>query len=112
MPSSTPSKSVQSWSLIPRLRYRRGRTRLFTRRRHTRVVRTVDGLLVDRHDGIVTLTIDRPQRKNAITGEMWQGLVEIFDDLATRPDDRVLVITGSGDAFCSGADLTSAANGD
>ena len=72
----------------------------------------VDGLLVERADGIVTLTINRPERKNAITGEMWRGLVEIFDDLATRTDDRVLVITGAGDAFCSGADLTAAADGD
>jgi enoyl-CoA hydratase/carnithine racemase len=71
----------------------------------------VDGLLVDRADGVVTLTIDRPERKNAITGEMWRGLVEVFDDVATRRDDRVLVITGSGDAFCSGADLTAAAGG-
>ena len=72
----------------------------------------VDGLLVERADGIVTLTINRPVRKNAITGDMWRGLVEIFDDLATRTDDRVLVITGAGDAFCSGADLTAAAEGD
>jgi enoyl-CoA hydratase/carnithine racemase len=72
----------------------------------------VDGLIVERSDGIVTLTIDRPERKNAITGDMWRGLVEIFDDLATRADDRVLVITGSGDAFCSGADLSGAASGD
>ena len=69
----------------------------------------VDGLVVDRSDGIVTLTIDRPERKNAITGDMWQGLVEIFEEIALRNDDRVLVITGGGDAFCSGADLTSAA---
>jgi len=66
------------------------------------------GLVVDRADGVVTLTLDRPARKNAITGEMWQGLVELFDDIALRRDDRVLVITGSGDAFCSGADLTAA----
>ena len=66
----------------------------------------MDGLRVERDDGVVTLTIDRPGRKNAITGDMWRGLVEIFDDLATRRDDRVLVITGAGDAFCSGADLT------
>ena len=67
----------------------------------------VDGLLVERVDGIVTLTIDRPDRKNAINNAMWQGLVEIFDDIATRRDDRVLVVTGSGDAFCSGADVSS-----
>lgn len=72
----------------------------------------VDGLVVDRSDGIVTLTIDRPERKNAITGDMWHGLVEIFEEIAGRRDDRVLVITGAGDAFCSGADLTTAADGD
>jgi enoyl-CoA hydratase/carnithine racemase len=72
----------------------------------------VDGLMVDRSDGIVTLTIDRPERKNAITGDMWHGLVEIFEEIALRLDDRVLVITGAGDAFCSGADLTTAADGD
>jgi 2-(1,2-epoxy-1,2-dihydrophenyl)acetyl-CoA isomerase len=72
----------------------------------------MDGLIVTRADGVVTLTIDRPERKNAITGDMWRGLVEIFDDVATRRDDRVLVITGAGDAFCSGADLTGAASGD
>ncbi len=72
----------------------------------------MDGLRVERAGGVVTLTIDRPERKNAITGEMWRGLAEIFDDLATRRDDRVLVITGAGDAFCSGADLTAAAAGD
>lgn len=72
----------------------------------------MEGLLVERANGVVTLTIDRPARKNAITGEMWRGLVETFDDLATRRDDRVLVITGAGDAFCSGADLTAAADGE
>ena len=44
----------------------------------------VDGLIVERADGVVTLTIDRPERKNAITGDMWRGLVEIFDDIADR----------------------------
>ena len=69
------------------------------------------GLLVEREGGIVTLTIDRPERKNAITGDMWTGLVEIFDEVASRRDDRVLVITGAGDAFCSGADLSPATGG-
>jgi enoyl-CoA hydratase/carnithine racemase len=75
-------------------------------------VPAMEGLLVDRNDGIVTLTIDRPHRKNAVTGEMWVGLSEVFDEIAARRDDRVLVITGSGDAFCSGADLANAAAGD
>src|SRR6266702_3125983 len=94
-----------------RLRYRRR----WTVRRTERDARDeddLDGLRVERDGGVVTLTIDRPERKNAITGEMWRGLAEIFDDLATRRDDRVLVITGAGDAFCSGADLSAAAAGD
>jgi enoyl-CoA hydratase/carnithine racemase len=72
----------------------------------------MQGLLVERAGGIVTLTIDRPQRKNAITGDMWVGLGEIFDDIARRRDDRVFVVTGAGDAFCSGADLSAAAGGE
>jgi 2-(1,2-epoxy-1,2-dihydrophenyl)acetyl-CoA isomerase len=69
------------------------------------------GLAVERADGIVTLTVDRTERKNAVTAEMWAGLTEIFDDVAQSRDDRVLVITGAGDAFCSGADLSAAADG-
>jgi 2-(1,2-epoxy-1,2-dihydrophenyl)acetyl-CoA isomerase len=65
----------------------------------------VEGLVVERRDGIVTLTLDRPARKNAITADMWRGLGGLFEDMTHRRDDRVLVITGAGDAFCSGADL-------
>jgi 2-(1,2-epoxy-1,2-dihydrophenyl)acetyl-CoA isomerase len=72
---------------------------------------TVEGLRLERDRGIATLTVDRPARKNAITGAMWDGLVQIFDDITTAREDRVLVITGAGDAFCSGADLTPAAEG-
>src|SRR5260370_25076498 len=94
-----------------RLRYRPPATASVTRRDLGDDC-DLDGLRVERDGGVVTLTIDRPERKNAITGEMWRGLAEIFDDLATRRDDRVLVITGAGDAFSSGADLTGAASGD
>ena len=50
-------------------------------------------------------TLNRPEKKNAITSEMWVGLIDLFEAVATNPDDRVLVITGAGDGFCSGADL-------
>jgi len=62
-------------------------------------------LLVDRRDGVVTLTLNRPDKKNAITGTMWGGLREVFEDVARNRDDRVLVVTGAGDGFCAGADL-------
>jgi enoyl-CoA hydratase/carnithine racemase len=65
----------------------------------------VESLLVERSDGVVTCTLNRPEKKNAITNEMWVGLIDLFEEVAVNPDDRVLVITGAGDGFCSGADL-------
>jgi enoyl-CoA hydratase/carnithine racemase len=62
-------------------------------------------LLVDRRDGVVTLTLNRPDTMNAITGEMWSGLEDVFAEVARNFDDRVLVVTGAGRAFCAGADL-------
>jgi 2-(1,2-epoxy-1,2-dihydrophenyl)acetyl-CoA isomerase len=67
-----------------------------------------DDLLVERRgDGVVTLTLDRPDKLNSITGAMWGELREVFDEVAASRDDRVLVITGAGKAFCSGADLVA-----
>ncbi|CAN5550663.1 MAG: enoyl-CoA hydratase/isomerase family protein [Acidimicrobiia bacterium] len=65
-------------------------------------------LLVDRVDGVVTVTLNRPQRKNAITGDMWIGLTTICNEIADRSDDRAVVLTGAGGEFCSGADLSGA----
>jgi 2-(1,2-epoxy-1,2-dihydrophenyl)acetyl-CoA isomerase len=65
----------------------------------------MDSILVDRADGVVTLTLNRPERRNAINDEMWPALAEIFTEVTHRPDDRVLVVTGAGGAFCSGADI-------
>jgi len=62
-------------------------------------------LRVERAGGIVSVTLDRPARKNAITGTMWDELLAIFRAVAVDPADRVLVVTGAGDSFCSGADL-------
>jgi enoyl-CoA hydratase/carnithine racemase len=62
-------------------------------------------LIVERQDGIVTVTMNRPARKNAANGTMWHELLAVFDEVAANRDDRVMVLTGAGDAFCSGADL-------
>jgi enoyl-CoA hydratase/carnithine racemase len=69
-------------------------------------------VIVERQDGVVTLTLNRPDKMNAINGPMWRELIEVFDDVADRREDRVLVITGAGDGFCSGADLTDTDNSD
>ena len=63
-------------------------------------------LRVERADGIVTLTLTRAGKKNAINHLMWRELLTVFDEVTVRRDDRVLLITGEGDGFCSGADLT------
>lgn len=63
-------------------------------------------IIVDRVDGVVTVTMNRPERKNAGNGLMWQELRATFDDVAHRRSDRVVVLTGAGGAFCSGADIT------
>jgi 2-(1,2-epoxy-1,2-dihydrophenyl)acetyl-CoA isomerase len=62
-------------------------------------------LLVDRRDGVVTVTMNRPHRKNAVTATMMDELMAVISGAAAQRDDRVLVLTGAGGAFCSGADL-------
>lgn len=51
------------------------------------------------------MTMNRPARKNAANGTMWRELLATFDDVAADRNDRVMVLTGAGGAFCSGADL-------
>ena len=63
-------------------------------------------LIVERDAGIATVTMNRPERRNAANGTMWRELLAVFDDVATDRADRVLVLTGAGGAFCSGADLS------
>jgi 2-(1,2-epoxy-1,2-dihydrophenyl)acetyl-CoA isomerase len=66
----------------------------------------METLIVERADGIVTVTMNRPAKKNAANDAMWRELLETFKEVAGRADDRVMVLTGAGGAFCSGADLT------
>jgi 2-(1,2-epoxy-1,2-dihydrophenyl)acetyl-CoA isomerase len=65
----------------------------------------LETLIVERDDGVVTVTMNRPARKNAANGTMWRELMATFEDVAADRHDRVMVLTGAGDAFCSGADL-------
>jgi 2-(1,2-epoxy-1,2-dihydrophenyl)acetyl-CoA isomerase len=65
----------------------------------------VETLLVEREAGVVTVTMNRPERKNAANGVMLTELRDTFEAVERNADDRVLVLTGAGGAFCSGADL-------
>lgn len=71
----------------------------------------VESIDVRRTDGIVTITLQRPEKKNAINGVMWDELLATFREIGSNSSDRAVVITGAGGAFCSGADLTAAADG-
>jgi len=66
----------------------------------------LETLLVDRADGIVTVTLNRPEKKNAANGVMWDELLVTFREIAASTEDRVVVLTGAGGAFCSGADVS------
>jgi enoyl-CoA hydratase/carnithine racemase len=58
-----------------------------------------------RTDGIAVLTLNRPERRNAIDPELRDALAEAIDAAAADPDVRGVVIAGAGGAFCAGADL-------
>lgn len=62
-------------------------------------------LKTDRRDGVVTLTIDRPARKNAMTQGMWREMAALFRGLAGDASVRVVVLRGAGGDFCAGADI-------
>ncbi len=55
--------------------------------------------------GVATLTLNRPHRKNAVPSGLWPELQRRFQEVSESAEDRVLVVTGAGAAFCAGADL-------
>ncbi len=55
--------------------------------------------------GVVTVTIDRPQRKNAMTQTMWRDMAGLFRGLAADDGVRAVVLRGAGGDFCAGADI-------
>src|SRR5438045_8570470 len=61
--------------------------------------------LYDQNDGIATITLNRPERLNAITFEVYHELTDFFAKLRDEKDVRVVIITGAGRAFCSGGDV-------
>jgi enoyl-CoA hydratase/carnithine racemase len=62
-------------------------------------------LLTDLRDGILTLTLNRPERLNAFTGRMMDDYLRVLDEIDANDDVRVVVVTGAGRGFCAGADL-------
>jgi enoyl-CoA hydratase/carnithine racemase len=56
-------------------------------------------------DGVATLTLNRPERKNPLTFESYAELRDLFRALNSATDVKVIVLTGAGGNFCSGGDV-------
>jgi enoyl-CoA hydratase len=62
---------------------------------------------IENNEGIITFTINREEKRNAVNDEVMEGLKEVIAYIKEQDDTRLLVVTGSGDkAFCSGGDLS------
>lgn len=66
---------------------------------------THEALKVTINNGLAILSIERPEKRNALTLAMWRGIATIMADLDAREDVRVIALTGSGASFSAGADI-------
>ena len=65
-----------------------------------------DELLATLDDRVVTLTLNRPTKRNALSDQLTPALRQILLDLELREDVGCIVITGAGSAFCAGGDIS------
>ena len=63
-------------------------------------------ILYDVSDRVATITLHRPDKLNAFTGTMMREMIDAFDRIDADDDVRAVIVTGSGRAFCAGADLS------
>jgi enoyl-CoA hydratase len=68
-------------------------------------------LLVDRDGHVVTVTLNRPEARNALSGEMLVRMHDAWVEIDEDPEVRVAIVTGAGGHFCAGADLKAMAAG-
>jgi len=70
-----------------------------------KVATNTEDLLAHEDDGVLVITLNRPQARNAMSGEMNAGLASALDYGERAPSVRAIVITGAGGAFCAGGDV-------
>lgn len=66
---------------------------------------------VERRGNVAVITLNRPEARNAVNPEIASAMVAALDELEADDDVRVVVVTGTGDVFCAGADLKVIASG-
>lgn len=71
-----------------------------------------DEVLVEHEDGLVIITINRPQVRNAVNRAVSYGVCEAIDEMERRPDLRLAILTGAGGNFCAGMDLKAFSQGE
>ncbi len=70
-----------------------------------------DDLLATVDEGVATLTMNRPERRNAMSGAMNQAMARVLADVEVDDDVGCVVLTGAGGAFCAGGDVKGMASG-
>lgn len=71
-----------------------------------------DEVLVDVADGIMTVTLNRPEAKNAANRAVAEGVAAAMDELDSNDDIKVAILTGAGGTFCAGMDLKAFVSGE
>ena len=72
---------------------------------------TVSTLRIESHDHVTVFTLDRPEKRNAYDDEMSAAITAGFREFDADPEQYVAIVTGAGDAFCSGNDLSTPMGG-
>ena len=69
-----------------------------------------EDLLASLDSGVLTLTLNRPEARNAMSGEMTSALAAQLADAELNPEVRAIVLTGAGKGFCAGGDVKGMAS--
>ncbi|CAG7832493.1 unnamed protein product, partial [Allacma fusca] len=65
------------------------------------------GLTIEVKDGVRTIKLNRPEKRNALTAEMYDAIGNSLTEANTDSATKVVVLTGTGEYFCSGNDLSN-----
>ena len=65
-----------------------------------------DNVVITRIDGVLEIRLNRPEKKNALTRAMYDAMADAFAQVDADPTLRVALLTGTGDTFTSGNDIT------